>query len=241
MMQRLKIYITGDTHRSFARVEEFSNRMKTTKDDVLIILGDAGINYIGENTHKYPRHMSDYDLKKLLNELPITLFCIHGNHEIRPERIETYEEIKWNEGTVFVEPKFPNLLFAKDGEVYELNKKRCIAIGGAYSIDKEWRLLKDMGWWPDEQPSEEVKKRLEHRLAVEKWQIDVVFSHTCPYKYVPQIFDIVYKDVDNSTEKWLDRIEDKLRFERWYCGHMHVEKMIGKMQFMYNDFAELGG
>jgi len=39
----------------------------------MIILGDAGINY-----YLYER---DYELKEQLAQLPITLFCVHGNHE----------------------------------------------------------------------------------------------------------------------------------------------------------------
>ena len=40
------IYITGDTHGSFERVESFCERMKTKREDILIILGDAGIIFI---------------------------------------------------------------------------------------------------------------------------------------------------------------------------------------------------
>ena len=38
-------YITGDTHGEFNRIKKFIYEHNTTKDDVLIILGDAGINY----------------------------------------------------------------------------------------------------------------------------------------------------------------------------------------------------
>ncbi len=37
-------------------------------------------------------------------------------------------------------------------------------MGGAYSIDKMVRLMYGYGWWPDEQPSEEVKRYVERRL-----------------------------------------------------------------------------
>jgi len=234
------IYITGDTHREFKRVVDFCLHQKTSEQDILVILGDTGINYVGENYYKYAGRLCDEDLKKALNHLPITLFCLHGNHEQRPESLEIYEEREWNGGKVYFEPEFPNLVFAKDGEIYELSGKRCLAIGGAYSVDKEYRLEKDMEWWEDEQPSKETKKLVEKRLKAAKWQIDVVFSHTCPYKYVAQIFPFAYTKVDISTEKWLDKIEDKLEFSNWYCGHMHVEKEIGKMRFMYEDFAEFG-
>ena len=35
------IYITGDTHRDFTRLYN----LNFTEDDILIILGDVGINY----------------------------------------------------------------------------------------------------------------------------------------------------------------------------------------------------
>lgn len=40
-----KLYITGDTHGSFYHLYEFFHLGKTTTDDVLVVLGDAGINY----------------------------------------------------------------------------------------------------------------------------------------------------------------------------------------------------
>ena len=83
-------YITGDTHRDFGRIEDFCAAWHTTKDDVLIILGDAGINYFGE-----PR---DRLLKQGLAALPITLFCVHGNHERRPGTISSYSVQEWHGG-----------------------------------------------------------------------------------------------------------------------------------------------
>jgi len=41
------IYLTGDTHRDFKLVAAFCDTVDSTRDDVLIILGDAGINYFG--------------------------------------------------------------------------------------------------------------------------------------------------------------------------------------------------
>ena len=44
--------------------------------------------------------------------------------------MESYEEQEWNGGIVYVEPDFPNLLFAKDGEIYDLDGRKTIVIGG---------------------------------------------------------------------------------------------------------------
>ena len=228
------IYLTGDTHGDFRRVAIFSDMVESTEGDVLVILGDAGINYYG--------NPKDKRLKQQLSELPITLFCIHGNHEKRPESLSAYQEINWRGGKAYAQSEYPSLLFAKDGEIYELEEKRCIAIGGAYSADKQHRLANNWGWWANEQPSEEIKKGVEQRLVSENWTIDIVLSHTCPMKYVPQEMFMPFVDqssVDNSTEEWLDTIEEKLTYFRWYCGHYHTNKTIDKMRFLFEDFLEL--
>lgn len=72
----MHFYITGDTHKKFDRVETFCQDQHTTPDDVMIILGDSGINY-----WLSPK---DEKLKERVNRIPITFFCIHGNHEGRP-------------------------------------------------------------------------------------------------------------------------------------------------------------
>ena len=209
------LYITGDTHRDFSAVAALCDAVDSTKDDVLIILGDAGINYLGGQ--------KDRDLKRLLSELPLTLFCVHGNHEQRPESLG-YGEKQWNGGTVYWEPEFPGLLFAKDAEIYTFLGKRFIVIGGAYSVDKPLRIAEGWGWWPDEQPSPEIRKRVEERLDTEGWNVDIVLSHTCPLKYEPRemfMSGVIQAGVDKSTEIWLDTIEDRLSYTRWFCGHFH--------------------
>lgn len=228
------IYITGDTHGNFKRIKEFCQKMNTNTDDILIILGDAGINY----------HLNEFDndLKRGLSKLPITLFCIHGNHEARPHTIKNYKETEWRGGTVYIEPKYPNILFAKDGEIYDFNGKKAIVIGGAYSVDKEVRLVRGWKWFSDEQPGRWAKRRVEKQLNDNNWTIDIVLSHTAPLKYEPTEVFIPWLDqskVDKSTEFWLDTIENRLDYEKWYAGHYHTEKKIDKLEFMFNNFTEL--
>ena len=140
-------YITGDTHAEFGRIEQFCERISPTREDVLIILGDAGINYHGG--------WRDRNLKRRLAELPLTLFSIHGNHEQRPATIASYHTATWNGGEVYVEDEYPNLLFAVDGSYYSFDGVQTLVIGGAYSVDKFYRLAYGWGWWPDEQAGRE--------------------------------------------------------------------------------------
>ena len=53
-------------------------------------------------------------------------------------------------------------------------------------------------------------------------KIDIILSHTCPYKYLPRemfLAEIDQSTVDYTTEYFLDEIEDKTDYKLWYCGH----------------------
>lgn len=216
------IYITGDTHREFYKLHD----VEKNKDNMLIILGDVGINYYLDERDK--------KLKEQLNSYNIKLFCIQGNHEERPENISTYKEIDMFGGKVFIEEEYPNLIFAKNGELYDIDNKKVLVIGGAYSVDKNYRIIYGYPWFKDEQLN---KEEMDNILNKYKWQyIDIVLSHTCPLKYEPtEVFMkcIDQSDVDKSMEKFLDRVEESINYDKWYCGHYHTEKQIDKLEFMF--------
>ena len=69
-----------------------------------------------------------------------------------------------------------------------------------------------------------------------------MLTHTCPSKVVPTekyISGVDQSTVDKSTEDWLDRIEDRLKYDAWYCGHWHIEKQVGKIHFVYQNIVAL--
>lgn len=227
-------YLTGDTHGNFVRIDTFCRTMETKKTDTMIILGDAGFNYYLSNR--------DIRAKEYANTFPVKLFCIHGNHEARPQRLRSYVEGEYHGGRVLYEEAFPDILFAVDGEVYDFDGYRCLVIGGAYSVDKYYRLARGWNWWPDEQPDDELKATVESRLVTLNNKIDIVLSHTCPRKYEPTemfIKELDQSTVDKSTEDWLGEIEARLDYKKWYCGHYHTSKRIDRVQFMFEDFDVL--
>lgn len=228
------IYITGDTHGEFGRFRRFCQIADPATTDIMIILGDAGFNYAG--------NMYDEERKAYMNSIGMTVFSIHGNHEMRPTDVPGYKTKQFHGGTVWYEDKYPNLLFAKDGEIYRFGEYDCVVIGGAYSVDKYWRLRDGRKWFANEQPSDEIKAYVEAQLETRDNKIDIVLSHTCPLKYEPrEVFlpGLNQSTVDSSTEKWLDAIEAKLDYKKWYCGHFHTSKRIDRFQFMYEDIDTL--
>lgn len=222
------VYITGDIHGSMFPIYTLCNTLHSTSEDVVVILGDVAANYdLNSRDHQFKRQMSRFQP---------TFFCIHGNHECRPQNIASYKEKQWNDGTVLYEEEFPNILFPVDGEIFTLAGMKCMVIGGAYSVDKEYRLRHGSKWWADEQPSEEIKRRVEEQICNN--HIDIVFSHTCPYKYTPTecfLPGIDQSTVDNSTEHWLDTIEESIDYKAWYCGHWHINKRGDMMHFLYHN------
>lgn len=216
------IYITGDTHRDFSQIY----KLEKDTDNMLIILGDVGINYY--------LNEEDKNYKEYLKKLKLKLFCVRGNHEERPENISTYKEVEMFGGKVFIEEEYPNLIFAKDGEIYNIDGKKILVIGGAYSVDKQYRLLHGYRWFKDEQLT---KKEMDTILEKVKGKhFDIVLTHTCPYKYEPrEVFmqGLDQSKVDKSMEHFLDKIEENINYDKWYCGHYHTEKQVDKLEFMF--------
>lgn len=236
----MRIWVTGDTHGNFTSLLAFIQHYELGDDDLVIILGDAGFNYFGDNH-------GDKKRKKLVNRYGVKILSIHGNHEERPWNVEGYEEIDWMGGRIFIQKEFPNLLFAKDGSVFNFCGSTWLVAGGAYSVDKYWRLLTGNHWFPEEQPSQEIKEDVENAIIRHSNEVDYVLTHTAPLKYEPvEVFlsGIDQSKVDKTTEQWLDSIEDTIEYNHWFCGHYHTDKKIDKIRFFYKDIdliAELDG
>lgn len=149
--------------------------------------------------------------------MPITLFCIHGNHEERPENIKTYITKLFHDGIIYYEENYPNILFAKDGEVYNFNDYKTLVIGGAYSVDKYYRISKGYKWYSSEQPDDIIKERVKNNLLKNNNEVDIILSHTCPFKYLPYevfISGIDQTKVDKTTEIFLDEIETSIKYKK---------------------------
>jgi len=224
------IILTGDTHGDYYDITKILHDCVCLNEhDTLVILGDAGFNYY-ENTR-------DTFLKEVTKDINFNILCIHGNHEKRPNTIGTYKEKVWNDGIVYYEEEYPHLLFAKDG-IFNIDNNRILVIGGAYSVDKFYRLKRGWKWFEDEQPSQEIKDYIE-TIVKENNEFDYVFTHTCPISYEPTEMFLSYvnqNEVDKSTEIWLEKIKNSIEYKHWYCGHYHTNKDIDNLSFLFHDY-----
>lgn len=101
-----KIFVLADIHGKHQPIGYCYARNKDKENfdgsDVIIILGDAGVNYFGD--------YRDDNLKNALCKYPFTYFLIRGNHEQRPSILAEENPDKWTsevfwEGAVYVEKK----------------------------------------------------------------------------------------------------------------------------------------
>lgn len=252
MGHKSRFFITGDCHRNFDKIYDFCKNIETTTDDIMIIAGDAGINWYLDPVFNYDKH-----LKLALSHLPITLVIVHGNHEERAWNCHGYKHDIYKVGCdnilAWAEPEFPNILFVDDFSIQCIKNRRFLFMGGAYSIDKWQRLMYGGRWFESEQMSKEDmeinlkrlvadRKAFEYSINHRKNQFDYVVSHTCPLKYEPtEVFlaGVDQSKVDKRTEKFLDEVEDIISYGEWIAAHFHVDKVVDRVRFIYNDIIEL--
>lgn len=238
----MKFYVTGDKHGQFHTI--LQNGIVKDPNNAIIILGDAGINY-------YLRDLDDKLKKEISENSQCMWYIVRGNHEARPQGIWSYE-IVYDDlvgGDVYIEADFPNIRFFKDYGEYNINGYKVAVIGGAYSVDKWWRLQragiysktdwgynnpKRSGWFHDEQLTEDEMKKAED-LFVNK-VYDFVFSHTCPLSFQPTdlfLSAVNQSEVDTSMEQWMDQLKDKMDWFVWLYGHYHDDRMERPYVEMY--------
>lgn len=234
-------FVTGDTHsKDFKDLCGWANRMGLTMDDTIIVLGDHGINFY--------LSWKDRDVKKKIQrDCPCNIFVIRGNHDRRPEDVyrapwhgDTYagdyprpkgEIDTWFEGRVWVEPTYPKIKHAIDGEIYTIDSMKCLVIGGGYSVDKYYRLENGWTWIPNEQLNDAEMKTIFQTFKNNK--VDVILSHVAPKIFHPWIQHTFMGGIDAPIEDDMERWMDKLYWNEiqdikiHYFGHYHVNLNTG--------------
>lgn len=144
----------------------------------------------------------------------------------------------------FTEKNGELILFTKDHKKPKSKGgRKFLILGGAYSVDKWFRLENGWNWFIDEQLSEEEREEIWNKLHNSKEPLDIILSHTCPLKYEPYdkfLPTINQSLVDKSMERWLNKIEDTFNYNYWLFGHYHDDRKITDNVYMlYNSFLSL--
>lgn len=246
--------VTGDTHGGMSAISRVSNIQRNMPDckpeeSAVIILGDAGLNFYLNGTDK--------KYKKTLNNMGYYIYCVRGNHEERPENIPGMVLVEDTEtdNTVWIEEEYPNIRYFVDGNEYDIGGHPTLVIGGAYSIDKWYRLAragyaadeanianpKKCGWFKDELLTKEEMDVIEKKVQGKRYEF--VLSHTCPMSWEPTdlfLRGIDQTQVDKSMEIWMDDLLNQLDWRVWLFGHFHADRVERPcVEQMYMDYENI--
>ena len=232
--------LTGDTHgRVSERLGSIARNMKIEDpDDVgVIILGDTGLNYWLNKT--------DDKEKRKASEFGYHIYCVRGNHEERPENLGYKTIYDPNvEGMVYADPVYENIKYFIDGGIYYIEGHSTLVIGGAYSVDKYYRLQRAAaagqsfsGWFEDELLTKDEMQKIEYLVMNKKF--DFILTHTCPISWEPTDLFLGCIDqttVDKSMELFLENVRLWTRWKIWCFGHFHADRVErpGVEQFYYD-------
>lgn len=231
------IYITGDTHNTEDMSNLSSKNMKlccmeqrVDFHDILlaIVLGDFGLPWTSDceidEAGIHPADHTDRYLLKWYNQKPFKILAVQGNHD-NYDVIEKLSEVKMFGSKVL--KVSDNVFYFKRGEVYYIEDKRFLVLGGAMSDDKAWRKPHE-SWWEQEEWSEEEKSSVLAKIETEK-QFDYVLSHTVPSAGIALADDFFTNEENlkqlhrDSNVVFNDKIDSIISYKKWFFGHRHSD------------------
>lgn len=236
-----KVFVTGDVHGKLDIGKNYNRHFKEaaslTKDDILIIAGDAGIIWAGFNK-KHGIMDRDKRLIGIYDRRPYMTAFVDGNHE-NHQALNEYPVEMWNGGKIHrISPSVVHLM---RGECYEISGKKFFVMGGADSVDKIWRqtdfmLTGMVSWWPEEMPSKEEYDRARATIKANNNRFDYIITHCASSMIQSKIDDSFKKD---ELTDFFNEVE-AVSFDKWFFGHYHKDVQVDEKHIcLYHEIMRI--
>lgn len=193
--------IMGDVHGEWWALSLFAKRAEKLGVKALIQVGDFG----------FGRGLME------LQELNIDIYAIGGNHEswpmLREHDLKT-EPVRMSK----------NVWYVPRGCSFEVDGRRVLGVGGAASIDYNYRTA-GKSWFPADEIVlfEHVEKALKTPAP------DIIVTHTIPETVLKRLLPGPTPNFGQSKDWFdpsgaaLDLLLEKYPQTPWYAGHFHKE------------------
>lgn len=219
------IYIIGDRHGEedgFSE-EKLPGQSSWTAEDIVIVTGDFGYVMRGEWNNLPEKNKLDALARK-----PYTILFCDGNHEGFDDLVKYPEQTRFGGPVRRIRP---NVFWLQRGYVYTIEGHTFFVMGGAYSMDKAWRLRYEeicgqRIWFEQELPGPEVYHRAIRALEERHHQVDYIVTHTAPRSIIPRIIGKYPDPHDAELTGFLDWVYHEVSFRRWYFGHFHEDVAV---------------
>jgi predicted phosphodiesterase len=254
------VYVCGDTHGTYdkEKIDLWHQKEDITEDDVLIILGDFGGVWYHRNSKKW---ISDNKLQRNYLKKKFETFVVDGNHENHAiiNNLPIIEKYNGKVRELKVQHPYKDfenvgsIYFAIRGEIYEIQGRKILCVGGAESQDKALRTW-NVDWWSEETLSKSDETNTLNNLDKHDWKVDYVLTHTCPAYVgnvmIGKVFGPYSKEYSrymskskDPVSKFFDFLLDRgITFNEWHFGHWHTDTTVNFCNDIYkchyNNFPE---
>ncbi|MDR0289890.1 MAG: metallophosphoesterase [Treponema sp.] len=199
-----------------------------------IILGDGGFLWPGNEK-------ADACNYRAFSARPFPVLSVIGNHEPMLGMELPEADIGIGENVYLVNKK-PLVAYLKRGKIYRIDGIKFLAMGGALSIDQEFR-IPGRSWWEEEYWSAWEESAL-FRLLADDSEFDYVLAHTGPDSVNQQLFGGLFpssKKFTDEVARLNDIVDSRIRCKGWFCGHWHHDRIYiddekkRSYQYLYRD------
>lgn len=208
------VYITGDMHGDIERLYDKEFR-KLKKNDVLIVCGDFGYIFDGNELEK--------KVKKFFATRKFVTAFVEGTHD-NLDKINSSRVTVWKGGKVHrIEG---NLLHLMRGQIFTIEGNTFFTFGGGESIDKDIRVEKNL-WWREEEPTPAEMAEGAKTLDEVGCKVDYIITHEPP-SLVKSAMLLRSGNADrvNKLNGYFEELDRSLTFKNWFFGSLHEDKRI---------------
>jgi len=243
-----RIFVCGDLHGRSEDMKKLTSKKwkmqhELNKNDFLIQLGDFGLVWYDITN---PKFKEDMYYRNWLSDKNYTTLFLDGNHENHDLLNNLEIESKFGGKVGLVNTKYGNIYHLKRGEIYTINNKKFLIIGGA---ETQFKGVECKEWWKNEILSNEDKKNILDNLKKHDFKVDFVLSHNCPlsvgnemaskkfgggWSFSEKEFEKYFFKSNDSVAIFMEfLLKEGLSAKEWHFGHWHEDVKLKINEITY--------